>query len=82
MSGVRGEWLQGGPAVRIRLPPAASQQRTVPAVGFDGPRPRLTLPITFPRDWIAKFKGQFDQGHVVEGAGYSVVGGEASTGKN
>ncbi len=25
-----------GPMVRILFPPAASQQRTVPAVGFDG----------------------------------------------
>src|SRR6266481_6976688 len=37
------------PMVRILFPPAASQQRTVPAVGFDGARPRFTLPITFPR---------------------------------
>src|SRR5438132_480474 len=35
-----------GPMVRIRFPPAASQQRTVPAVGFDGARPRFTLPST------------------------------------
>jgi hypothetical protein len=34
-----------GPTVRIHLPPAESQQRTVPAVGFDGARPRFTLPI-------------------------------------
>jgi hypothetical protein len=47
--GVDIDLLQGGPVVRIRLPPAASQQRTVPAVGFDGARPRFTLPITFPR---------------------------------
>src|SRR3984893_2950726 len=32
-----------GPMVRIRFPPAASQQRTVPAVGRDGARPRFTL---------------------------------------
>ena len=38
-----------GPMVRILFPPAASQQRTVPAVGFDGVRPQFTLPITFPR---------------------------------
>ena len=38
-------------------------------------------PHHVPKDWIAKFKGQFDQGHVVEGAGCSVVGGEASTEK-
>ena len=35
--------------VRIRLPPAASQQRTVPAVGFDGARPRFT-PHYVPKD--------------------------------
>ncbi len=31
-------YITRGPMVRIRLPPAASQQRTVPAVGFDGAR--------------------------------------------
>ena len=35
--------------VRIHLSPAVSQQRTVPVVGFNGARPRFTLPITFPR---------------------------------
>jgi hypothetical protein len=35
-----GRYLTAGPMVRIRFPPAVSQQRTVPAVGFDGKRRR------------------------------------------
>src|ERR1700730_12701416 len=44
-SNISTRWIlfQGVLRVRIRRPPAASQQRTVPAVGFDGARPRFTL---------------------------------------
>jgi hypothetical protein len=46
--GVDIDLLQGGPVVRIRLPPAKSLLRTVPAVGFDGARlaPSLNLPTS------------------------------------